>query len=253
MEKQFENKVVIVTGAASGIGRATALAFAKEGAKVAVCDVLSEGGNKTVNMIQEAGGEASFIYCDVSKASDVKRMVETVIDKYKKLDIAFNNAGMEGKQALLADSTEDNWDEVIGINLKGVWACMKYELKEMLKNKSGIIVNTSSIAGEVGFPGICAYDASKHGIVGLTQTAALEYAKEGIRINAVCPGVIRTPMIDRFTKGDKNVENQFAQQEPMGRLGEPEEIADAVLWLCSGKSSFVTGEAIPIDGGWVAQ
>ena len=251
MEKIFQNKVAIVTGGSFGIGRATAMAFAKRGAKVAVADWVED--NETLNAIKAIGGEAIFIKFDVSKSADVKAMVEKTISAFGRLDMAFNNAGTEGAQGITHECTEENWDRVLGINLKGVWLCMKYEIPHMLKQGKGAIVNTSSVAGLVGFTGIPAYTVSKHGLIGLTQTAALEYAKQGIRVNAVCPGVIKTPMIDRFTGNDKTVEKQFESMEPIGRLGQPEEVAEAVIWLCSDASSFVTGDAMPVDGGWVAQ
>jgi NAD(P)-dependent dehydrogenase (short-subunit alcohol dehydrogenase family) len=251
MGKTFENKVVIVTGGSFGIGRATAIAFAKKGAKVAIVDCLED--DETLNTIKKNGGEAIFIRCDVSNSMEVKAMVEQVIKTYGKLDCAFNNAGIEGISGPTHLLEEKDWDRTINVNLKGVWLCMKYEIPHMLKQGKGAIVNTSSVAGLVGFLGIPAYTATKHGILGLTKASALEYAKQGIRINAVCPGVIKTPMIDRFTGKNKEVEKQFSNQEPIGRLGEPEEVAAAVTWLCSDKASFVTGVAMPVDGGWVAQ
>lgn len=249
----FDEKVAIVTGASTGIGRATALAFAREGARGVVADVPVAGGDETVRLIKKAGGQATFVKTDVSKTADVKVMVQEAVRTYGRLDCAFNNAGIEGAAAPIVDNTEENFDRVIGINLKGVWLCMKYEIPEMLKQKGGAIVNCSSIAGLVGFPGITPYVASKHGVVGLTKTAALEYAKSGIRVNAVCPGVIRTPMIERFTGGKAEAEAQLTAGEPVGRMGAPEEIAEAVVWLCSDAASFVTGHPMVVDGGWVAQ
>jgi NAD(P)-dependent dehydrogenase (short-subunit alcohol dehydrogenase family) len=247
--KTFENKVVIVTGASSGIGRATALAFGQEGAKVIVSDVNEDEGQKTVDMIKNINGEASFIRCDVSKENEVKELVEKTIEKYGSLDCAYNNAGIEGSACSTVECSTENWDRTININLKGIWLCMKYEIPAMLKFGKGCIVNCSSIAGLVGFETIPAYVASKHGVIGLTETAALEFAKKNIRVNAVCPGAIHTPMLDRFTHGE---EQMMADQDPMGRVGRPEEVADSVLWLCSDKSSYVTGQAIAVDGGWVA-
>jgi NAD(P)-dependent dehydrogenase (short-subunit alcohol dehydrogenase family) len=247
--KTFENKVVIVTGASSGIGRATAMAFAREGAKVVVSDVQEKDGLAAVEEIKKNKGEAHFIKCDVSSEEQVKNLVDETIAKYGRLDCAYNNAGIEGSPCTTVECSTENWDKTININLKGVWLCMKYEIPAMLKYGKGSIVNCSSIAGLVGFETIPAYVASKHGVIGLTETAALEFAKKNIRVNAVCPGAIHTPMLDRFTSGE---EQTMAEQDPMGRVGRPEEIADSVLWLCSDKSSYVTGQSIAVDGGWVA-
>ncbi|MFI0431098.1 SDR family oxidoreductase [Mariniflexile sp. HMF6888] len=251
METQFKNKVAIVTGGSFGIGRAAAIAFAKKGAKVAVVDWVED--NETLNLIKSSGGEAIFIKCDVSKAVDVKTMIEKTISAFGRLDYAFNNAGIEGIMAMTHECTEENWDKTIGVNLKSIWLCMKNQIPEMQKQGKGVIINTASIAGLVGFSGLPAYVASKHGIIGLTKTAALEYAKLGIRVNAVCPGAIKTPMIDRITGNKKEAEEQFAAMEPIGRLGQPEEVANAVLWMCSDEASFVTGHAMVVDGGWVVQ
>lgn len=251
MEKIFNDKVAIVTGGSFGIGRATAILFARKGAKVVIVDWVDD--NETLNTIKSEGGEAIFIKFDVSKEEDIKMMVEKTVSTFGRLDFAFNNAGIEGLSATTHECTTENWDRVIGVNLKGAWLCMKYEIQEMLKLKKGAIVNTSSIAGLVGFQGIPAYVASKHGLNGLTKNAALEYSKLGIRVNSVCPGVIKTPMIDRFTGKKKEVEKQFENMEPMGRMGLPEEVAAAAVWLCSDESSFVTGDTIAVDGGWTAQ
>jgi NAD(P)-dependent dehydrogenase (short-subunit alcohol dehydrogenase family) len=251
MEKIFEGKAAIVTGGSFGIGRAAAIAFAKRGAKVAVVDWVEDKENETIKLIKNAGGIAEFIKCDVSGTAQVKDMVEKVIEKFGRIDYAFNNAGIEGLSANTHECTEENWDKTIGINLKGVWLCMKYEIPQMLKNNNkGVIVNCASVAGLIGFAGLPAYVATKHGVIGLTQTAALEYAKQGIRVNAVCPGVIRTAMIDRITGKDKVVEKKFTDMEPIGRMGNPEEVAEAVVWLCSDAASFVTGIAMPVDGGF---
>lgn len=246
-------KVALVTGASSGIGRATALAFAREGADVVVADVLEEAGRQTAQLVEAEGVRALFVVCDVARDHDVRSMIGRAVETFGRIDCAFNNAGIEGEQAPTADCTEENWDRVVAVNLKGVWLCMKYEIPEMLKQGGGAIVNCSSIAGLVGFTGIPAYVASKHAVVGLTRTAALELAKSNIRVNAVCPGVIQTPMIERFTHGEAQIQQQLIAGEPVGRAGRPEEVADVVLWLCSGASSFVTGQPIAVDGGWVAQ
>ena len=251
MEKTFENKVAIVTGGSFGIGRAAAIAFAKRGAKVTIADCIED--NETINLIKAAGGDAIFIKCDVSKENDVKAMVEKTVNTFGRLDYAFNNAGIEGMSAITHECTDEIWEKTIGVNLKGVWLCMKYEIQQMLKQGKGSIVNTASIAGLVGFQGLPAYVASKHGVIGLTKTAALEYAKLGIRVNAVCPGVIKTPMVDRLTGKNKEAERQFENMEPVGRMGEPEEVAEAAIWLCSDAASFVTGDAMAVDGGWIAQ
>jgi len=247
----LKNKVALITGASSGIGQATALIFAKEGAKVVVVDIKE--ADHTMNMIKSVGAEAIFIKCNVSKGEEVKNMIEKIISTYGKLDIAFNNAGIEGITTTIQECTEENWDNTIAVNLKSIFLCMKYEISEMMKQGKGAIVNCASIAGLVGFQGAGAYTASKHGIIGLTKTAALECAHHNIRINAVCPGIIKTPMIERATQHNKEAEERYAQAEPIGRLGTAQEVANAVIWLCSEESSFVTGHPMVIDGGWVAQ
>lgn len=251
MQKIFQDKVAIVTGGSFGIGRAAAIAFAKRGAKVMVADVVDD--KYTVNTIIEMGEEAEFFKCDVADPENVKAMVEKTVHLFGTLDFAFNNAGIEGITAPTHECTEENWNKTINVNLKGVWNCMKCEIPFMLKHGKGAIVNNASIAGLVGFPGVSAYVASKHGVIGLTKNAALENAKTGIRVNAVCPGVINTTVIDRFSGNDKNVEKQFADMELMGRLGQPEEVAEVVMWLCSDAASFVTGQSVSVDGGWTAQ
>jgi NAD(P)-dependent dehydrogenase (short-subunit alcohol dehydrogenase family) len=253
MGKLLEGKIALVTGGASGIGRATALAFAREGAKVIVSDIVVEGGEETVQMVKAAGREALFVKADVSKATEVETLIRKVVETYGRLDCAFNNAGIEGVLVPTAECSEENWDRTLAINLKGVWLCMKYEIPQMLTQGGGAIVNTSSLAGLVGFATMPAYVASKHGVAGLTKAAALEYAKAGLRINAVCPGSILTPMTDRLIGGDEALRAQILALEPMGRQGRPEEIAEAVVWLCSDAASFVTGHAMAVDGGWVAQ
>jgi NAD(P)-dependent dehydrogenase (short-subunit alcohol dehydrogenase family) len=251
--QEFGGKVAFVTGASSGIGRATALAFARAGADVVVVDVQGDGGHRTTEAVQELGRRALFVRCDVSRDDDARHAVRNTIEVFGRIDVAFNNAGIEGQQAPTAECTAENWDRVIGINLKGVWLCMKYQIPQMLGEGCGSIVNCSSVAGLVGFQGIPAYVASKHGVVGLTRAAALEYSKSNIRVNAVCPGVIQTPMIDRFTHGEAAIRKQLVEGEPVGRVGRPEEVAEAVLWLCSERASFVTGHALAVDGGWVTQ
>lgn len=246
-------KVALVTGASSGIGRATALAFAREGARVVVADVTVEGGEETVALIKKTGGEAIFVKTDVSKAAEVEALVNKAVTTYGRLDCAHNNAGIAGKSKTVVDDTEDNWDRILAINLKGVWWCMKYEITQMLKHGGGAIVNTASDAGLIGVRRGGAYVASKHGVVGLTKTAALEYAKAGIRVNCVCPGPIDTPMLQGIGGRNQQVIEKMAAAQPGGRLGKPEEIAEAAVWLCSDAASFVTGFPMPVDGGYMAQ
>lgn len=251
MEMTFEGKVALVTGGAFGIGRATAIAFANKGAKVVVADLIED--TETVDAIRKSGGEALFVQCDVGHQDQIKDLMDKTKSYYGRLDYAFNNAGIEGYSANTQDCTVENWDRTINVNLKGVWLCMKYQIPMMLEQGSGVIINCASIAGLVGFPELPAYVASKHAIVGLTKTAALENAKKGIRVNAVCPGVIKTAMIDRITGEEKAVEQAFLEKKPMGRMGDPKEVANAVVWMCSDEASFVTGHAMAVDGGWIAQ
>jgi NAD(P)-dependent dehydrogenase (short-subunit alcohol dehydrogenase family) len=248
----LEGKVALVTGGSSGIGRASALLFAREGARVVVADLNVSGGEETERMIEESGGKAIFVKADVSKASDVEALIGKAVDTYGRLDCAFNNAGTAVGGGPIHDSTEENWDYVMGINLKGVWLCMKYEIRQMLKQGGGAIVNTSSVMGLVGHIDKPIYAASKHGVVGLTKSVALQYAKNGIRVNAVCPGWVRTPMTEGRLN-DPEARARMVEMEPIGRVGKPEEVAEAVVWLCSDAASFVTGHTMAVDGGFVAQ
>ena len=253
MTGQFEGKVALVTGGTSGIGRAAALAFAREKARVAVVGRDARRGEETVQRIKEIGGEAIFVQADVSRSAEVKAMVERTVDVFGRLDCAYNNAGAESCQELTADCTEEDWDRVIGINLKGVWLCMKYEIPQMLKQRKGAIVNAASIAGLRGRERRADYVASKHGVVGLSRVAALDYVRKGIRVNAICAGLTRTPFVERLFARRPEAEPEITGRIPMGRLGTPEEIAGAVLWLCSDAASFVTGHAMVVDGGTLAK
>lgn len=253
MAGSMENKVALVTGAGSGIGKSVALTFAREGAKVAVADITEDAGRAVVELISESGGEAFFVRADVSRSADVAALIDTVTSTYGRLDAAHNNAGIEGSSAMTTEATEEDWGRVIAVNLTGVWLCMKYQIPQMLEQGGGAIVNTSSAAGLVGFRRGSAYVASKHGVLGLTKTAALEYAKQGVRINAVCPGAVDTPMMGRLTDHRPHRAEKMAAAEPVGRMGSPQEIAESVVWLCSDAASFVTGHAMAVDGGLVAQ
>lgn len=248
-----EGSVALVTGASSGIGSATARAFAAAGYTTIIADLQEMKGKEVVAECEREGGSCRFIACNVSDESSVRSLVAEIVSSFGRLDAAFNNAGIEGEQAPTGECTTGNFDHVIGVNLRGVFLCMREELKQMTKQENGgAIVNCSSVAGLVGFAGIPAYVASKHGVVGLTRNAALEYAQAKIRVNAVCPGAIETPMLERLMTGGVPRESVVAN-EPVGRLGKPEEIAAAVLWLCSQAASFVTGQAIAVDGGWTAR
>ena len=251
MTEDMDGKVALVTGGASGIGRATALRFASDKASVVIADVDVEGGEETVRAIEANGAEARFVRADVSQRSDVEGLINKVIEACGRLDYAFNNAGISSpRRALLADQTEEAWDLVVDINLKGVWLCMKYEILQMLEQGSGAIVNTSSIYGLVASSMGPVYTAAKHGVIGLTKSAALAYAQKGIRVNAVCPGGTRSPMVERLIAKDPAWEEGFVAEHPIGQMGTPEEIAEAVVWLCSDKASFVTGHALAVDGGY---
>jgi NAD(P)-dependent dehydrogenase (short-subunit alcohol dehydrogenase family) len=252
MRKQLEGKITLVTGASSGIGRATALVFAREGAKVIIADLDEKGGQETIARVKAVGSEAIFVKTDVSRAMDVEALVRKTLEAYGRLDCAVNNAGTANEWGLLHEASEETWDHVIHINLKGVWLCMKYEIPPMLKQGGGVIVNISSIMGLVGHIHKPIYAASKHGVIGLTKSAALQYAKFGIRVNAVCPGWIRTPITESRLNDPESRERMIATI-PLGRVGSPEEVAEAVVWLCSEAASFVTGHTLLVDGGFMAQ
>lgn len=250
-------KVAMVTGAGAGIGRATALKFAEEGARVVVSDIDREGGEETAAMVRENGGEASFVKADVSSASDVEALVAHTVQVFGRLDCACNNAGIEGKIVPLTDQPEENYDRIMRVNAKGTFLCLRAEIRQMLQNDGGAIVNLSSVAGLIGFPGLSPYVASKHAVNGLTKNAALEYGKQGIRVNSICPGGIDTRMLDSLaeqaSRGAQSTHEMMDPLHPIGRIGTPEEVADLIVWLCSPRASFVTGANIPIDGGYVAQ
>ncbi|MBK6791138.1 MAG: SDR family oxidoreductase [Anaerolineales bacterium] len=251
---EFKNKVALVTGAGSGIGRACALMFAKAGAKLIVADIVVAGGEETVRLINTAGGEAVFTSCDVTKSEEVKSVMTTALKNYGRLDYACNNAGIGGPSMLTGEYKEEDWRAVIDVNLIGAWLCMKYELEIMQKQGGGVIVNMASILGKVGFATASAYVAAKHGLIGLTETAALEYATQNIRVNAVCPGFIYTPLLEKAgMKTGTDLHTQISNLHPMKRMGTSEEIANAVTWLCSDAASFITGHALMVDGGYTAQ
>ncbi len=250
----FTGKVAFVTGAASGIGREAALAFAREGAKVVVADISEQGNQETVHLIEDQGGQAIAVKCDVTRNEDVKAALDKAIEAFGRLDFAFNNAGIEPRNsAPTAEYEEEEWNRIIDINLRGVFLCMKHEIPLILQQGGGAIVNTSSGAGIIGIKGSPAYTTAKHGVIGLTKSAALDYAAQNIHINAVCPGYIDTPMMGRFTGGTDEGRAQVIAEEPIGRMGKPEEIAAAVVWLCSDAAAFMIGHAMVIDGGQTVQ
>ncbi len=250
-------KTALVTGAGAGIGRATARKFSTEGAKVVVSDIDSTGGIETVRLIHADGGKAIFIQADCSKPEDVKALIEGVVEEYESLDCVCNNAGIEGKIAPFAEQTIENYDAVMNVNARGMFLCLRAEIREMLTSGGGAIVNLASIAGLIGFPGIAPYTASKHAVNGLTKNAALEYGKDGIRVNSICPGGIDTRMLDSLAEqtsgGQQTSQQMMAPLHPLGRIGTPEEVAELIVWLCSDRAAFITGANIPIDGGYVAQ
>jgi len=255
MSGQLNGKVALITGGASGIGRATALTFAREGAKLIIADLNEDGGQQTVHMIAEHGGEATFVQVDVSRATEVEAMISKTVQTYGRLDCAHNNAGIGSRpRVLLHELSEESWERVISINLKGVWLCMKYEIIQMCTQGGGAIVNTASIMGLVGsWSRSGVYNASKHGVGAVPEGVAREYAKSWIRVTAVCAGYIRTPLIEEALASNPEMEAQIVARHPVGRMGRPEEIAEAVMWLCSDAASFVTGHTMTVDGGYVAQ
>jgi NAD(P)-dependent dehydrogenase (short-subunit alcohol dehydrogenase family) len=249
----MKGAVAIITGGASGIGRAAAFALAREGASVVIGDIDGDSAEKTAIEIRNTGCRASSVCMDVTRSVDVQNLVRRAVEEYGRLDYAFNNAGLTGAPALIADSAEEDWNRVVSINLTGVWLCMKYEIPEMLKHGGGAIVNNGSVTGLVGSPGFAASSATKHGVSGLTKTVALEYATRGIRVNAVAPGAILTPLGTQLNAIHPDVEAAILSAIPQGRWGKPEEIAEAVVFLCSERASHITGQILAIDGGWTAR
>ena len=252
MERDFEGKVALVTGGGSGIGRAAAVLFAARGARIVVADLDAEGGAGTVKEIESAGGTGTFVRTDVADPPQVSAMVAAAVDAYGRLDVALNNAGLPSTYAALADQTLADWDRTLAVNLTSVFLSMQAEIPVMLETGGGAIVNTSSAAGLMGFANLPAYVASKHGVIGLTKSVALEFARKGVRVNAVCPGTIRTQMLEGFTGGNEEALQGMGRMQPIGRLGTPAEVAEAIVWLCSDAASFVTGHAMAVDGGTLA-
>ena len=253
MAGMLDGKVSLITGAGSGIGRATARIFAREGARLVLADVADEGGNETLKMVKDAGAQGLYVRCDVANETAVEALVARAVTEYGRLDCAFNNAGIGGAGRLTHEYSLAEWNRVMAINLTGVWLCTRAEIAQMLKQKSGVIVNTSSIMGLTGAIRVPAYTAAKHGVAGLTKAAALEYARHGIRINAVCPAPIYTPLLMSAFEKRPDMEDRYARSEPMKRIGQPDEVGEAVAWLCSDRASYVTGLPMPVDGGYMAQ
>lgn len=252
MEKQFSTKVVLITGAGSGIGRAAALAFAAEGARVAVADITTAGADETVSLIEAAGGVARVFRVDVTRAAEVEALVRHVVEAWGRLDVILNNAGVDNEMAPIVDTSEADFDRVMAVNVKGVWLCMKYAIAQMLQQGGGVVINTASALSLTVLPGSSPYNASKHAVAGLTKTCAVEYGAKNIRINAICPGVIRTPLLENHPNLPE-LEQSLLPLHPIGRLGTVEEVADVILWLASDQASFVHGALVTVDGGWTAQ
>lgn len=254
---QFSGKSALVTGSGAGIGRAAALEFARQGAKVMVSDLNAEGGEETVKMIRDDGGHAAFRKADVSKAQEVDALISAAVEEFGRIDCAVNNAGIEGQIVPFADQPEANYDAIMAVNAKGTFLCLQAEIRHMLEAGGGAIVNLSSVAGLIGFPGLSPYVASKHAVIGMTKNAALEYGKAGIRVNAVCPGGIDTRMLDSLAEqasaGAQSSTQMMDPLHPLGRIGTPQEVANLIVWLCSPQASFMLGAIVPVDGGFVAQ